>query len=92
MAHVTIELPTLLHRFADDQSTVAVEADSLRGALGQLTAKHPAMQVHLFDESGSLREHVLCFHNDTNTRWMDTPDVPVGDGDRLTIMQAVSGG
>jgi molybdopterin converting factor small subunit len=35
---------------------------------------------------------VLCFHNRTNTRWLQSLDVPVAEGDTLTILQAVSGG
>ena len=40
----------------------------------------------------SLRQHVLCFHNETNTRWLDSMAVPLTDGDTITILQAVSGG
>lgn len=92
MATVTIELPTLLHRFADDKPEVTVEGDSVLSALEALFRQHPALRVHLIDESGRLREHVLCFHNGTNTRWSNRTDPALADGDRLTIMQAVSGG
>ena len=32
-------------------------------ALRALTEAHGILDVHLFDESGDLRKHVLCFHN-----------------------------
>ena len=48
--------------------------------------------MHLFDETGGFRQHVLCFHNETNLRWLESDEVPVADGDRLTVLQAVSGG
>ena len=92
MATVTIELPSLLHRFAGGAANVRVEAETVRSALDQLSIAHPAMNVHLFDESGAIRQHVLCFHNGVNTRWRNQPDVRIQDGDTLTIMQAVSGG
>jgi len=92
MANVTIELPTLLHHVVDGRSAIDVQAQTLRGALDALIESEPALRVHLFDESGSIREHVLIFHNDTNSRWMDSLDAPVADGDRITVMQAVSGG
>ena len=50
------------------------------------------LAVHLFDEGGGFRTHVLCFHNDTNTRWLESLDVLLQDGDRITFLQAVSGG
>ena len=72
--------------------SVALEAESLGGALTALTRRHPALEVHLFDDGGGLRQHVLCFHNDVNSRWLDSMDVPLAEGDRITILQAVSGG
>jgi len=98
VARVTVQLPTLLRRFAVDagdtgsEGSIAIEADSLAGALQKLVAAHPSLGVHLFDESGQLREHVLCFHNRTNTRWMDSLNVALADDDTITILQAVSGG
>jgi molybdopterin converting factor small subunit len=52
----------------------------------------PALRVHLCDESGKFRPHVLCFLNEVNTRWLDGADPRLQQGDRITILQAVSGG
>ncbi|MGH9196080.1 MAG: MoaD/ThiS family protein [Acidimicrobiia bacterium] len=46
----------------------------------------------MYDESGTFRPHVLCFLNDVNTRWLDNANPPLQEGDRITILQAVSGG
>jgi molybdopterin converting factor small subunit len=48
--------------------------------------------VHLCDESGRFRQHVLCFLNDINTRWLEEKSPSLQDGDCITILQAVSGG
>ncbi len=92
MPEVTVELPSLLDHVVNGSRSIRVEADSLRGALAALVEQHPALAVHLFNERGELRQHVLCFHNKTNTRWMESIDVPVSAGDTITILQAVSGG
>jgi sulfur-carrier protein len=89
---VAIELPSVLSQVVGGAARVEVEAATLRGALRALVARHPALGVQLFDETGALRRHVLCFHNGTNTRWMHSTDAPVRDGDTLRLMQAVSGG
>lgn len=89
---VRIELPGLLRPAADGGASLRVEARTLRGALDALVGRHPALRVHLFDEQGALRQHVLCFHNRTNTRWLETLDVPLAEGDTITFLQAVSGG
>ena len=91
MPTVSCRLPSLLAKIVGDRH-VALEAKTLEGALCELVRQHPALSVHLFDETGALRQHVLCFHNETNTRWLADMAVPVKEGDVLTIMQAVSGG
>ena len=92
MAQVTVELPTLLTQVTGVPARVPVEAASRGEAMRVLVERHPALGVHLFDESGGFRQHVLCFHNGANTRWDAAGDEAVSDGDVLTIIQAVSGG
>ncbi|MHC4947338.1 MAG: MoaD/ThiS family protein [Planctomycetota bacterium] len=91
-ATVTVELPSLLSPLVGGQARLTVEAVTLRGALDAAVARHPSLAVHLFDETGGLREHVLCLHNGANSRWRGSLDVPVATGDVVTVLQAVSGG
>ena len=92
MASVTVKLPSLLAMVVDGRFEIAVTGGTIREALDDLVRRQPELGVHLFDESGGFREHVLCFHNGTNTRWMDDLSGRVADGDELMIHQAVSGG
>ena len=41
--------------------------------------------------AGDLRRHVLCFLNDDNLDWLDG-DPELRNGDRVTVLQSVSGG
>lgn len=92
MPEVTVQLPSLLSPIVNGSRTVPVEAATVKDSLQALVERHPALAVHLFDETGNLRQHVLCFHNDINTRWVESLETPVEDGDTITIIQAVSGG
>ena len=92
MARITLELPEMLSRLADVPRSVPLESATLPEALEAAVERYPALRIHLFDESGGFRQHVLCFHNETNTRWAQSLEIPLADGDRITIMQAVSGG
>lgn len=92
MPRVRIELPLVFEPILGAECTLSVEAETLAGALAALVEQHPELGVRLFDESGEFREHVLCFHNGANTRWMEDLDGPVAEGDTVTLMQAVSGG
>ena len=92
MALVTIELPSLLGPVTGPQRSLEIEADTLAGALDAMIDAQPALRVHVFDETGGLRQHVLCFVNDTNSRWLESMEAPLSDGDTIRIIQAVSGG
>lgn len=92
MAEISIHLPSLLAHAVGGKRRVAVVGSTLSEALLDLKTRLPTLAVHLFDETGDFREHVLCFLNETNTRWLASLDHPVEEGDTLTIVQAVSGG
>ncbi len=90
MSDVTIELPMMLRELVGIASPLRVEAASLGEALDAVRRQHPAIGLHLFDENGNLRRHLLCFYNDEFIR--DAPDTPVSSGDRVLIVHKVSGG
>ena len=92
MASVTISLPSLLEPATGGVRELSASGETLRDVFTDLLEREPRLRPHLFDESGDLRQHVLCFHNGTNTRWMDGWDKPMSEGDVVLFMQAVSGG
>lgn len=92
MPRVTMELPGTVSSVLGSGRTLALEATTLRGAIDAAIALHPPLAGYLFDETGGLRPHVLCFLNETNSRWLPGLAVPVTEGDVITILQAVSGG
>jgi molybdopterin converting factor small subunit len=92
MAHVTIELPSLLREVLGGAATLPVAGETLVDALEDAYRQAPALRVHLCDESGKFRPHVLCFLNDVNARWLGEDDKRLREGDQITILQAVSGG
>lgn len=92
MASVSVRLPSLLTSLLDLPRSIEVAGETLDEALGDLCRRHPSLAVHLFDESGEFREHVLCFINDTNSRELDRSKPGLEEGDEVTILQAVSGG
>jgi len=92
MPDIAVSLPSLLSAIMHGQKKVEVSGDTLSEVFDDLRRRYPTLAVHLFDETGNLREHVLCFVNDTNTRWLESGDHPLDAGDSLTILQAVSGG
>ena len=94
MAAIPIEvtLPGILASCADGERTVTVEAETVAGTVHALLAAYPLLKVHLFEADGQLREHIMLLYNDQSTDWLDSTDIPLQPGDRLTVLQLVSGG
>ena len=87
---VTVRLPRVLCDLVGGEPCVEVSGDTLQGVLDDLLRQRPDLGLHLVDETGALRRHILCFCNDTYTRTQ--LDAPVRAGDTITILHSVSGG
>ena len=92
MPDIAVNLPSLLSGVVGGRKRIQVSAETVSEAFDDIKNRYPTLAVHLFDETGGLREHVLCFVNDTNTRWLDSLNHGLSERDSLTIIQAVSGG
>lgn len=88
---VTLVLPKILGQ-AIGTGRIKVKAKTLSEALDLACEKEPALSFHIFESPGKFRGHVLCFHNGENTRDMKSLNVPLSNGDEITIFQAISGG
>jgi len=89
---ILVTVPTILRDCTGGHDSVTIEARTLSEALDRMDKDYPLLRVHLYDETGRLRPHVLIFYNEESTRWLERLDVPLKPGDRLEILQAVSGG
>lgn len=89
MAQVHVTIPSMLAAVVHGDRKFSVEGTDLAAVVEAVLVRHPELRVHLFDEQGELRPHVMFFHNDVGTRRLYGP---VHDDDTLTVLQAVSGG
>jgi sulfur-carrier protein adenylyltransferase/sulfurtransferase len=89
---VTIQIPTPLRRFTGELGEVEVEGATVAEALGSLTRRYPALQPHLYTESGALCSFVNVFLNDDDVRHMQREGTRVAAGDTLTIIPSIAGG
>jgi adenylyltransferase/sulfurtransferase len=89
---IEVSVPAILRDCTGGRNPVSIEAATLAEALQRLRETYPLLRTHIYDEQERLRPHVLIFYNDESTRWLDNLDVPLKPGDRLEILQAVSGG
>ena len=89
---VVVRLPAVLALLVDGERRIDVRGATIGQVLDDLVRARPALGVHLFDESGALRRHVRCFHNDEYAGGDDAIARQVRDGESISILNAVSGG
>lgn len=93
MPAVTVRLPGMLDRFTDGDREVPVRADTVGECLDCLVAEHPALEPHLFDKEGGLRNHLLLFVDGRRVESVDAAaNLALDDGATVTVLQSVSGG
>jgi sulfur-carrier protein len=89
---IKVSIPSMLRDCCSGKVQFELDANTLGEAVSLLLDTYPLLRVHLYKETGELREHVLLFYNDENIAWLTSLDLPLQPGDKLTVMQAVSGG
>jgi sulfur-carrier protein len=67
---------------------VEMAGETARAVITALEASHPALRGWVVDEQGVLRRHVKLFLRQSAVAL----DTPLGPGDELHIVAAISGG
>ena len=88
----TIHLPAALSGYAEGQRRVEVAGATVGNVLTALGQAHPGVGQRVLDDRGVLRRHVNVYVNGESIRYLDGVETPVGDGDEVWILPAVSGG
>lgn len=88
----TIEIPSALKRFTDNQEQVSVPAGTVQQALDALIAAHASLREQLFDESGNVRSFVNIYVNERDIRDEAKLETQVHSGDVIQIVPSIAGG
>ena len=87
-----IALPTPLRPYAGGRDAVDAAGATVGEVLAELTAQHPTLQRHLFDEAGRLRSFVNVYKGDEDVRFLQGPATPLQEHDTLFIVPSIAGG
>ena len=87
-----LKIPTPLRAYTGGRPAIDVEGSSVGEALSDLTARHPDLRPHLFNEAGELRPYVNLFLNDEDVRYLAGRETPVAKTDLLRIIPSIAGG
>jgi sulfur-carrier protein len=89
---VTIRVPGPLRRLTDGKPEVEVDGATVSEALLDLESRYPGFSDRLYDGAGHLRQFINIYLNDSDIRFGQGLDTPVGENDDLSIVPAVAGG
>ena len=89
---VTIHLPRVLAELTACERSVSVTGHTVGEALHDLIRRCPPLALHLFDDTGALRRHILCFRNAVSIEARAQLDQSLTAGDSLTLVNSVAGG
>jgi molybdopterin synthase sulfur carrier subunit len=84
-----VRIPTPLRSYTDGAAEVEGQGMNLRSVLEALDAAHPGIKFRVVDEQGKIRTHIKFF---VGAEAADDLRAPVGAGDEVTIICALSGG
>ncbi|QPJ63623.1 MAG: MoaD/ThiS family protein [Candidatus Nitronauta litoralis] len=87
-----IQVPSILAHCLSGNQETSLHASQLDEALEILWQEYPLLKHHCLTKSGNIRPHILIYFNEDNIKWLDSLECKITEGDRLTILQAVSGG
>ena len=69
-----------------------VGGSTVREAIDSLFEEFPAARSYVLDDQGELRQHMVVFVDGESISDRRTLSDPVGDGEVIFVMQALSGG
>lgn len=84
----TVRLRAPLSELAGGHRKLELQGTTVAEVLLALEREHPGTTGWILDERGRIREHINVFVN----REYGREDTAVGDGDRLHVLPAISGG
>ena len=84
-----VGIPSPLLSYTKQQGLVEAEGATLAALLEDLDRRFPGIRFRMIDEQEAIRPHIRIFRNGRQVREMD---VPIAPGDKIQILQALSGG
>jgi len=92
---IEVRIPTILRSYTGGAKSVEGSGDTLASLIADLDERYSGLAGRLVDESGAaagLRRFVNVYLNDEDVRFLGGLEVPVKDGDTVTVLPAVAGG
>lgn len=87
----SVRIPPVLRENTGGSRSVDVAGATVREALADLFAKHPALRDRVTAD-GELSEFINVYVNDRDVRYRDGLETAIGEGDTIILLPAMAGG
>ncbi len=89
---VQVKFTSHLYKFFPGLTELQIEAYTVAEVVAAIDQQFPGLADYVVDETGALRKHVNIFVGDTMVEDRQRLQDSLKAGDRVFIMQALSGG
>lgn len=88
----TLRIPPVLRGAVGGQKQVAVEGNSLGGALDDFFARFPSVRQQIVTPEGAISAFVNVFVDDQDVRYLQGLDTPLTTTSTIILLPAMAGG
>ena len=89
---VRVKFTSHLYKFFPGLTELEIEANTVAELIAVMDAQFPGLAAYIVDEVGALRKHVNIFIGDSLIYDRQKLGDAVKHGDKVYVMQALSGG
>jgi len=87
-----IRIPTPLRSYANGQSEVSVQGETVAAAMENLMSQFPSLRPNLTNVDGQLRPFVNLYLGENNIHDLQGLETPLQEGDKLVLIPSIAGG
>jgi molybdopterin converting factor small subunit len=92
VTNVRVKIPPVLRTATNGAREIEASGATIREALDDAAGRMPALKLHLFDEAGRVRHHIICIHDESVVRGPEMAAHRVLPGDEIILANAFAGG
>lgn len=88
----TINIPTPLRKFTNQNRSFETERKDLPGAFEELVSEYPEIKKNLFDDNGNVRSYIKIYIGDEEVKPQKNGSLKLDENTEISIIPAIAGG
>lgn len=88
----TINIPTPLRKYTDQNRTFETDHDNLSDAIRQFIDEYPEVRENLLDDDGNIRSYIKLYIGDEEVNPAKNGGIELREDTEVSIVPAIAGG